>query len=161
MWCFRCREGLREREASQWKPEVLEGRKEGVRGQQGEGVKVWRSLFLATERNQVSAANGKERRVWVQWHEAALSLSFYMIHMSQRVLEGLGVEGGRKQGTNKYEMPYMVHTDQMEHKRKCTAFSVSQFMQTYCKAEKEASTNRHHHDDEEHLQADYAPCRLD
>lgn len=54
-------------------------------------------------------ANGKERGAWVKGHEAVLSLSFYMIHVSQRALQGLWV--GVEQNTNKYKMEYIDHAD--------------------------------------------------
>lgn len=60
------------------KGKQLRGDKEGELGYEG-------NLFLDLERNKVSVSNGEEKRAWVKWHEALLSLSFYMIRVTQSV----------------------------------------------------------------------------
>ena len=74
-------------------------RERDLENQRG-GVRVWSSLYLVSEKSGVSSS-GKEKGVRIEWHEAALLLSFYMIHVTQSASRA----GGRTRvGHNKHKM---------------------------------------------------------
>lgn len=75
VWPVEAKKGHR-RDTSQWKPCTV-----GV-GEEG-GVRVWRRLFLVSEKSGVCGQWKRKEKTWVKWHEAVLSLSFYMIRVSQ------------------------------------------------------------------------------
>lgn len=84
--------GITERERALLIKALCTSSKKGkeVSGQRGGWVRVLRNLFLASEKSGV-CVQWKRKRAWVKGHEAVLSPSFYMIHVSHRELLGLWV----------------------------------------------------------------------
>lgn len=93
-------------------------RKKGkeVRGQRGGGVRVWRSLFLASEKSGVCGQWKRKGSVGILTWSSAVA---FILHDPCESEGAARVGGGVHQNTNKWHGAYMVHTEtqeEMQHK---------------------------------------------
>lgn len=88
-------------------------RKKGkeVRGQRGGGVRVWRSLFLASEKSGVCGQWKRKGSVGILTWSSAVA---FILHDPCESEGAARVGGGVHQNTNKWHTAYMVHTETQE-----------------------------------------------